>query len=55
MIILKILAIYTAISSIAAAILCFLITWEKRRQPNHLPPLPSGSILHKRPERELSR
>lgn len=47
LIILKILAIWTLVSFIAGAILCYFITVSKREPTNHLPPLPERSILGK--------
>lgn len=49
--ILEILAIWTAISFVAFVIACFVIWFLKRNPANHLPPLPHNSILGKHPRR----
>ena len=53
MLILKILAAWTAISVITFVIACYWITVLKRVPANHLPPLPEGSILGKSDQRDM--
>ncbi len=51
MIILKILAVWTAISFLTFVSAVYVIRFLKRNPANHLPPLPSNSILGKTQKR----
>ena len=49
--ILAAIAAYTFVSCVSGAIICYFITFEKRKSANHFPPLPEGSILGNHSER----